>query len=190
MSPLAGSGAVSVFRHGGSTTAAPTSANLLALRWSDVDWDTRTVRITKNRVVVNGEVVEGAPKTKRSRRTVSISAETVAVLRRWRLAQTPSDYVFTDELDEPVRPDRVNHLFRQACGAAGVSDIGRHGMRHTSATLALKAGVPLHVDDDHCGPLRPRARGPGRGRHHGPRRCLRRGRIMSTSYGIDPRDTS
>jgi integrase len=145
MSPLAGSGAVSVFRHGGSTTAAPTSANLLALRWSDVDWDTRTVRITKNRVVVNGEVVEGAPKTKRSRRTVSISAETVAVLRRWRLAQTPSDYVFTDELDEPVRPDRVNHLFRQACGAAGVSDIGRHGMRHTSATLALKAGVPLHV---------------------------------------------
>jgi integrase len=67
------------------------------------------------------------------------------VLRRWRLAQTPSDYVFTDELDEPVRPDRVNHLFRQACGAAGVSDIGRHGMRHTSATLALKAGVPLHV---------------------------------------------
>lgn len=99
-------------------------------------------------MVVNGDVVEGTPKSGEPRR-VDIGAETVATLRHWRrrqLADTgASEFVFTDELGEPVRPDRVNHLFRQACKAAGVPNIGPHGMRHTSATLALKAGVPLHV---------------------------------------------
>jgi hypothetical protein len=46
------------------------SGELLALRWSDVDWDARTVHIDKNRVVVNGQVVEGTPKSKRSTRVV------------------------------------------------------------------------------------------------------------------------
>jgi integrase len=122
---------------------------LLALRWADIDWDASKVTISKNRVVVNGAVIEGTPKSKKSRR-VDIGPETVAVLRRWRLQQEPSEFVFTDELGEPVRPDRVNHLFHQACARAEVPNIGPHGLRHTAATLwlALKprgAGVPLHV---------------------------------------------
>jgi integrase len=39
----------------------------------------------------------------------------------------------------------VNHLFSQAAKAAGVPDIGPHGMRHTAATLMLGPDVPLHV---------------------------------------------
>jgi hypothetical protein len=54
---------------------------LLALRWSDIDWDGRTVSITRNRVVVNGEVVEGTPKSKRSIRDVDIDMA-VPALRR------------------------------------------------------------------------------------------------------------
>jgi integrase len=132
---------------------------LLAVRWSDIDWDAPKVRITKNRVVVKGEVIEGTPKSKRSVRDVGI-AMAVPALQEWRrrqLAETGrSQFVFTDELGEPVRPDRVNEVFRQACKAAGVPNIGPHGMRHTAATLML-AGLkdaagnwvvspePLHV---------------------------------------------
>jgi integrase len=127
---------------------------LLALRWSDVDWDARTVNIDKNRVVVNGQVVEGTPKSKRSTRVVDIDMA-VPALRRWQkdqLADTGrSEFIFTDELGDPVRPDRVNHLFRQACKAAGVPDIGPHGMRHTAATLMLGADVPLHVVSQRLG---------------------------------------
>jgi integrase len=128
---------------------------LLALRWADVDWDARTVHITKNRVVVNGDVVEGTPKSKRSVRDVNIGARAVAALRRWQrdqLADTGrSEFVFTDELGEPVRPDRVNHLMRQATKRAGVPDVGPHGMRHTAATLMLHAGLPLHVVSQRLG---------------------------------------
>lgn len=127
---------------------------LLALRWSDIDWDARTVSITRNRVVMNGEVVEGTPKSKRSIRDVDIDMA-VPALRRWQrdqLADTGrSEFVFTDEIGEPVRPDRVNHLFRQACKAAAVPDIGPHGMRHTAATLMLGAGLPLHVVSQRLG---------------------------------------
>jgi integrase len=127
---------------------------LLALRWADVDLDGRVVTFARNRVVVNGDVVEGTPKSGKSRR-VDVGAETVAALRHWAKAQLAdtgrSEFVFTDELGEPVRPDRVNHLFSQACKAAGVRDIGPHGLRHTSATLALKAGVPLHVVSQRLG---------------------------------------
>jgi integrase len=127
---------------------------LLGLRWADVKWDERVIEFSRNRVVVNGNVVEGTPKSGKSRR-VDVGAETVAALRHWakqQLADTGrSEFVFTDELGEPVRPDRTNHLFSQACAAAVLRDIGPHGLRHTSATLALKAGVPLHVVSQRLG---------------------------------------
>ena len=128
---------------------------LLALRWSDVDWGTRTVHITKNRVVVDGAVHEGTPKSTRSVRDVNVGARAVAALRRWQrdqLADTGrSEFVFTDELGAPLRPDRMNHLLRQAAKRAGVPNVGPHGMRHTAATLALAAGVPLHVVSQRMG---------------------------------------
>jgi integrase len=128
---------------------------LLGLRWDDVKLDVGTVTYARNRVVVNGDVWEGTPKSGKSR-TVDIGAQSVTALRAHRRQQlaermaagpgyVDSGYVFTDEIGEPVRPDKVNHLFRVACVAAGVSDIGPHGLRHTSATLALRAGVPLHI---------------------------------------------
>jgi integrase len=128
---------------------------LMALRWTDVDLDAGTVRISKNRIVVDRQVLEGTPKTGRIRR-VELDSRTVTVLRAWRkqqladrLAAGPgyvdSGYVFVDPTGEPVRPDAVTHPFRKACAAAGVPQIGVHGLRHTAATLMLYAGVPLHV---------------------------------------------
>jgi integrase len=127
---------------------------LLALRWHDVDRDTGKITFSRNRVVVNGDVVEGTPKSGKSRR-VDVDPDTLIVLRHWakrQLAETGrSEFIFTDEIGEPVRPDRVNHLFSQACATAGVRDIGPHGMRHTAATLLLRAGVPLHVVSERLG---------------------------------------
>jgi integrase len=174
---------------------------LLAVRWGDVDWDTPAVEFSRNRVVVNGDVVEGTPKSGEPRR-VDIGAETVAALRHWRKAQLAntgaSEFVFTDELGQPIHPDRVNHLFRQACKAAvrqackaaGVSDIGPHGMRHTSATLALKGGGTAACGvrpawprrhDDHGEHLLPRAEGPAGRRRPSARHCALRGVVVSTT---------
>jgi integrase len=96
---------------------------LVALRWADVDLDGRVITIARSRVLVDGRVVEGSPKSGRARR-VDIGPETMAALRRWakrQMAETGrSPFVFTDGSGQPVRPGRVPRLFRQACQRAGV----------------------------------------------------------------------
>lgn len=62
-----------------------------------------------------------------------------------------SGYVFTSEIGEPIRPDSLTHAFAKATRAAGVPDIGVHGLRHTAATLLLAAGVQPHVVQERLG---------------------------------------
>jgi integrase len=44
-----------------------------------------------------------------------------------------------------LRPDNVTHLFRGLAKEAGLLLIRLHNLRHTSASLALAAGVPMKV---------------------------------------------
>ena len=87
---------------------------------------------------------------------VDLDPTTVAVLRRWsatqkaeRLAWGPawadSGYVFTNEDGQPVGTEAVDNRFRRTTKAAGVPKIRLHDLRHTHASLMLKAGVPVHV---------------------------------------------
>jgi len=94
-------------------------------------------------------------KTAAAHRVVDLDPTTVA-LRRWsatqkaeRLAWRPawadSGYVFTNEDGQPVGTEAVDHRFRRMTKAAGVPKIRLHDLRHTHASLMLKAGVPVHV---------------------------------------------
>ena len=68
---------------------------------------------------------------------------------RGRLAAGPawsdSGHVFTTEVGEPLRPATVSLAFERAVGRAKVPAIRLQDLRHVSATLALLAGVPVHV---------------------------------------------
>jgi len=52
---------------------------------------------------------------------------------------------------ELLRPDYVTHLFRRLVREAGLPEIRFHGLRHTSAGLALAAGVQMTVVSDRLG---------------------------------------
>ncbi len=53
--------------------------------------------------------------------------------------------MFTAENGEPLHADHVAQRFERLVARAGVTAIRFHDMRHTHATLLLKAGVPPHV---------------------------------------------
>jgi integrase len=125
---------------------------LLGLRWEDIDLDARRLRIVRTRVVVDGQVVESAPKTASSRRLMPLDAALVAELRAHRRRQLEerlrageawgdSGFVFTDELGRPVRPDTLSGRFDALIAKAGVRRIKLHDGRHSAATMLLEDGT-------------------------------------------------
>jgi integrase len=148
-----------------STTAAR-RGELLGLRWDDVDLDAARVAIRTNRTSVAYEVVEGTPKTAGSARSIDLDGPTVAALRRlrktqleerlaWGPAWTDTGLVFTREDSTGLHPDCVGDAFERAVKRAvksrGLPYLSLHGLRHTWATLALKAGVNIKVVSERLG---------------------------------------
>jgi integrase len=131
-------------------------SELLALRWTSVDLTGASVSISSRRTRVGYEMVH-RPGTKSSAgsRVVDIDPATVEAMRLWRKAQdaerhaglayVDSGYVFTAENGEPVHADHVANRYDRIVASAPVPTLHFHGLRHTHATLLLKAGVPVHV---------------------------------------------
>lgn len=134
----------------------------VGLRWEDVQLDTGYLRIAQQVVEVAGKVYIGPPKTKAGERAVALDPDTVAVLRAHRAAQmrerlawgeawTDTGLVFTREDGQMLQPAAVTIRFRATATKAGVPVIRFHDLRHTCATLALAADVPMKVVSDRLG---------------------------------------
>jgi integrase len=134
--------------------AASTGARrseLLGLKWQDVDLDSSTLSIRRTLILVDGRVRVGEPKTRRSRRTIEIDTHTTQILRKHRAAQLKErvlageswehgDWVFTNEIGRPVRPDWVSRRFSRLVAASDLPRITFHQLRHGHATALLAAG--------------------------------------------------
>lgn len=139
---------------------------LAGLRWSEVDLDAGLVAVERSTTQLGKELVTTTPKN-HERRKVAIDPHLVAALRSWRtqqaaerLAWGPSyadtdGLVFTWENGAPIQPDYITKSFGKAqtalgarLAAAELPPLPRlvvHELRHTHATLLLRAGVPVHI---------------------------------------------
>jgi integrase len=66
------------------------------------------------------------------------AAERLAIGGDW---GSSSNLVFSDELGGPVTPDWFSKEFDRLVQATGLPRLRLHDLRHTYATLALKAGI-------------------------------------------------
>ena len=135
----------------------------LGLRWGDIDFDSSQIAIVQTVSTVDGAIVVGQPKTSGSRRTVYVHDATIRALRQQRqlqaaerLAAGPvweadNDLVFRSVTGGPENPDVVSHRFKQLVAEAGLPRIRLHDLRHTNATLSLKAGVHPKVVSERLG---------------------------------------
>lgn len=112
-----------------------------ALTWGDVNLRSGEVRVDKGRHVVGGEVRVWGTKTARSTRTVVLPRFAVERLRAIRRARRARP----DELLCDLRPDAIGRRFRSWCRRNGFEGMSMMLLRHTWATLSVKAGVPIEV---------------------------------------------
>ena len=64
--------------------------------------------------------------------------------------------MFTDGDGQPIHPHAISQAFERIARRAGVPVIRLHDLRHTHATLLIKAGVPVKVVSERLGHATPR----------------------------------
>lgn len=145
------------------TTTGMRRGEALGLRWRDVDFDSAQLAIVQTVSTVDSKVVIGQPKTAGSRRTVYVHDATIKALRQQRQLQaeerlaagpawdTDNDLVFRNLTGGPVNPDWFSRHFDKLVEKSDVPRIRLHDLRHTNATLSLKAGVHPKIVSERLG---------------------------------------
>lgn len=104
----------------------------------DVDWRTGEVRVTGSMQVVRGKVMSFAPKTERSRRKCYLPRYVLVRLRQIRSS-------IAGRLGEACRPDRLRRRVAAWCRKRGLPYVHSRELRHTWASNAVEAGVPIET---------------------------------------------
>ncbi len=134
---------------------------ILGLRWCDLDLDRARLSVRQALVSVGYEVIRSTPKSHNAR-VIDLDAETIDQLRahrarqeveraEWGVDYQDKDLVVAKENGEPIHPHTFSQSFERLIEKAALRTIRLHDLRHTHATLALKAGVPVKVISERLG---------------------------------------
>ena len=120
---------------------------LVALLWTDLDMEKRTISVTKQAVRVKGGGVKtSTPKTATSIRTEAIPQEAVDLLIQEHTKHPDNPYMFPSPVTGTMYyPDAVSAIHTKILKALGLEHMRFHAMRHTFASLALQNGVDIRT---------------------------------------------
>ncbi|HEL2005339.1 TPA: site-specific integrase [Streptococcus suis] len=136
-------------------------SEVLALRWKDLDFFTS--RLSVNQIVAYGEnnsIVYQTPKTKKSKRTITLDPITVSILKKWEKTRQflnfpqrvkPTDLVFPAETGNAHSFDYINYNLRCILKKYDLPYITPHGFRHTHCSLLFEAGASIKEVQERLG---------------------------------------
>lgn len=115
-------------------------SELVGLRVQDVDFLRRRVRVER-KIVESGKMIVGEPKTRGSKRWVTLPESVTLHLAEHVRQHVRGDVLFPGPNGGPLRRKTFHRAWRTASAAAGVPDFQFRNLRHTGATWALQEGV-------------------------------------------------
>ena len=117
---------------------------LLALLWSDLDVEARTISVTKQVNRIKGKLVVSPPKTQNSIRTLAIPQQAVDLLVEEHKRHPGCPYMFpSPKTGTMYDPDAFRQTHDKILKAIGAEHVRFHDMRHLFATLSMKNGVDV-----------------------------------------------
>lgn len=135
-------------------------SELLGLEWSDIDFENGSLTIRRTSQSLVGEVYTDEVKTKKSRRTLSLSPDIVTMLERYKEYQqseckhrieqgkawTNSNRLFTAADGKPMYTGNPYNFLKKLCKRHGLRFCGIHSFRHFTASVLISEGEdPVRV---------------------------------------------
>jgi integrase len=140
---------------------------LLGLKWTDLDWSKRTLKVERQLERANSEHVRFTqPKTHYGRRLLALGKQTVAGLREQYDRQNDErkmagnnwkefGLIFPSKVGTPINYRNLLRDFQILLQKAGLPQMRFHDLRHTAASIMLNHGVPVIVVSRRLGHARP-----------------------------------
>lgn len=141
------------------------NAEIIGLRWADIDFSKGTLYIQRAISKVEGGNVIGSTKNTSSERTISLDQTTIFKLRKWKLEQTKilfkfgmkpkaddQQYILINfETNDHLESTYFGSLTRKLIKRYNLPRISPHGFRHTHCSLLFEAGVSIKDVQDRLG---------------------------------------
>jgi integrase len=107
----------------------------------------RQARTLAGRTVLTTTPKSGQP------RVIDLDEETLLLLAKLRADSRTGDHDLVVRAPDgsPMHPDRLSQRFNKLIRDSGLPPIRLHDLRHTHASLMLRAGVPLKVVSERLG---------------------------------------
>ena len=132
----------------------------LALKWSDIDFENKKIAVNKTAARIKEKQILQTPKTKNSKRVISIDPNTLSILKSWKKDQIKiyfkngkhfegdDNFIFTNQRGDWVHIHNFIPYFKRFVTDHKLKTITPHGLRHTHASLLFSAGVePKNISD-------------------------------------------
>jgi integrase len=137
-------------------------AELLGLRWRDVDFDSRSISVCQTLYKRCGICEFHEPKTSHSKRCVNMTAKLTDYLSEYKAEREslclhlgrllkPDDLIFSNGDGTPIDPGVLSHNFARILKRAGIENARFHDLRHTFASLMLLRGAKPKVISEALG---------------------------------------
>lgn len=126
---------------------------ILGIKWEDCDFTQNKIHICRNvQYSPDKGIYITTPKTKTSDRWISVPAETMILLRRYKAWQgeerlrigiyfESQGFVFTQDNGSPMHPDSVTDWMKKFSKRRGLPHINPHAFRHTMASILYFNGA-------------------------------------------------
>jgi integrase len=146
-----------------AVTTGLRQGEILGLKWSDLNGETRRIHIQRQVQRRAGEgLVFCEPKSASGRRVIVLGQSIIEKLRSYKNTQEKdrmrmgnkwqeNDLIFPSPIGTPLDPSNVVKAYKRSLEKAGLPKLRFHDLRHTAATLMLQEDINPKIVQERLG---------------------------------------